>query len=404
MTIGNTAKLQLNMAQVQTKYGDQLNQIYKTKYANRYESASKSLDELMNSRALKNKREIFREQFSNLYKNIYGIKDETSEDSSVSSAQSVKTSSASAGSAAEGMKQMANSLKYGGELDIDAYKSQAQGFVDSYNAMIEKLGKSDNQAVLQKGVLMVNTAKVYSSALNRAGITLGADNKLSVQDDLSEVSATDVKSTFGSYGFSDKVIQKAQQINQLSGGSGFFVPSISTGSSSSSSSSDKVNNPIAVKTAASDVEKAASSLKLYLKDIGADGSDKTFDSKEYADSAKKFVESYNKIVDEAGKSSSASVNSKGTAIKSIANAYKYALKRAGINVGADNKLTIADDIEKKTAADAKYAFGSGRFLDNVTQKAQQASALANSAREMGYNANSTYNYAYNSGALYSIYA
>jgi len=406
MTVGNTARFQLNMAQVQTKYGDQLNQIYKTKYANRYESAAKSLDDLLNSKALKGKSDIFREQFSNLYKSIYGIKDDSSEgESSVSSAQSVKTSSASAGSAAEGMKQMANSLKYGGEIDLDTYKSQAQGFVDSYNAMIEKLGKSDNQAVLQKGVLMVNTAKVYSSALNRAGITLGADNKLSVQDDLSKVSATDVKSTFGSYGFSDKVIQKAQQINQLSGGSGFFVPSIPSGStSSSSSSSDKVNNPIAVKTAASDVEKAASSLKLYLKDIGAEGSDKTFDAKEYADSAKKFVESYNKLLDETGKSSSTSVNSKGTSIKSIANSYKYALKRAGIEVGKDNKLTVADDIEKKTAADAKYAFGSGSFLDNVTQKAQQASALANSAREMGYNANSTYSYAYNSGALYSVYA
>ncbi len=404
MTIGNTARLQMNMAQVQTKYGDQLNQIYKTKYANRYESAAKSLDELMNSRALKNKSAIFREQFSNLYKNFYGIKDDTSEESSVSSAQSVKTSSASAGSAAEGMKQMADSLKYGGEIDLDTYKSQAQGFVDSYNSMIEKLGKSDNQAVLQKGVLMVNTAKVYSSALNRAGITLGADNKLSVQDDLSEVSATDVKSTFGSYGFSDKVIQKAQQINQLSGGSGFFVPSIPSGSTSGSSSSDKVNNPIAVKTAASDVEKAASSLKLYLKDIGVEGSDKTFDPKEYADSAKKFVESYNKMLDETGKSGNTSVNSKGTSIKSVANAYKYALKRAGINVGEDNRLTVADDIEKKTAADAKYAFGSGSFLDKVTQKAQQASALANSAREMGYNSNSTYSYAYNSGALYSVYA
>ncbi len=403
MTVGNTARYQLNMAQVQTKYGDQLNQIYKTKYANRYESAAKSLDDLMKSSALRNKSDIFREQFSTLYKNIYGIKDDSAEsDSSVSSLQSVKTTSASVGNAAEGMKQMANSLKYGGEIDIDAYKKQAQGFVDSYNSMVEKLGKSDNQAVLQKGVLMINTAKVYSSALDRAGITLGADNKLSIQDDLSKVSASDVKSTFGSYGFSDKVIQKTQQINRLSGGSGFFVPSIAGGSSVSSS--DKVNNPIAVKTAASDVEKAASSLKLYLKDVGADDT-KKFDSKEYADSAKKFVESFNKMLDETAKSANTSVNVKGISMRSVAKSYKYALKRAGIEVGKDNKLTVADDIEQKTAADAKYAFGNGSsFLDNVTQKAQQASALANSAREMGYNANSTYSYAYNSGALYSIYA
>lgn len=399
MTVGSAARFQLNMAQVQTKYGDQLSQLYKTKYANRYESAAKSLDDLMNSRALKNKSDIFREQFSNLYKNIYGIKDESSDESSVSTSQSVKTASAAAGSAASGMKSMANSLKYGGELDVDAYKKQAQNFVDNYNAMVDKLGNADNQAVLQKGVLMINTAKVYSGALDRAGITLGSDNKLTLQDDLSKVSATDVKSTFGTYGFSDKVIQKAGQINQLSGGSGYFAPSFVSGSSSAT---DKVNNPIAVKTAASDVEKAASSLKLYLKDLGKDGS-KEFDSKEYADSAKKFVESFNKALDETAKSANTNVNIKGLSMGSTAKAYKYALKRAGIEVGKDNRLTVADDIEKKTAADAKYAFGSS-FLDNVTQKAQQASALANSAREMGYNANSGYSYAYTSGALYSVYA
>lgn len=403
MTIGNTARAQLNMAQVQTKYGDQLTQLYKTKYANRYESAAKSLDDLMNSRALKNKSDIFREQFSNLYKNIYGIKDDGTEDESVATAQSVKAASSAAGSAASGMKSMANSLKYGGELDVDAYKTQAQNFVDNYNAMVDKLGKAENQAVLQKGVLMINTAKVYSGALDRAGITLGSDNKLTLKEDLSRVTASNVKSTFGTNGFSDKVIQKAGQINQLSGGSGYFAPSFVSGNASSSST-DKVNNPIAVKTAASDVEKAAESLKLYLKDIGAADSDKKFDSKEYADSAKKFVESFNKMLDETGKNSSSSVNMKGLSMRSTANAYKYALKRAGIEVGKDNKLTVADDIEKKTAADAKYAFGSGSFLDNVTQKAQQASALANSAREMGYNANSGYSYAYTSGALYSVYA
>lgn len=402
MTVGNTARYQLNMAQVQTKYGDQLSRLYKTRYANRYESAAKSLDDLLGSRMLKGKSDIFREQFSNLYKSIYGVKDDGTEDGSVATAQSVKTTSSAAGSAASAMKTMANSLKYGGELDVDAYKTQAQGFVDSYNSMVDKLGKADNQAVLQKGVLMINTAKVYSSALNRAGITLGSDNKLTLQEDLSKVTANDVKSTFGTNGFSDKVIQKAGQINQLSGGSGYFAPYIpSTGSSSSGE--NVVHNPIAVKTAASDVEKAASSLKLYLKDMGKDGS-KEFDPKEYADSAKKFVEGFNKMLDETAKSPNSSVNFKGISMRSTAKAYKYALKRAGIEVGKDNKLTVADDIENKTAADAKYAFGSGSFLDNVTQKAQQASALANSAREMGYNSNSGYNYAYLSGALYSVYA
>lgn len=403
MTVGNMARYQLNMAQVQTKYGDQLNTIYKTKYANRYESATKSLEDLLNSRALKNKSDIFREQFSSLYKSIYGINDdESDESSSTSSLQSVKTASAAVGGSAEGMKQMANGLEYGGELDIDAYKTQVQGFIDNYNAMVDKLGKSDNQAILQKGVLMINTAKVYSSALDRAGITLGADNKLSLQENLAKVDATDVKSAFGTHGFSDKVIQKAEQINRLAGGSGMFVPTVSGGSSVSSS--DKVNNPVAVKTAAEDLDKTSSALKTYLKDIGADG-EKEFDAKEYADLAKGFVDSFNKMLDETNKSDKLNVNASGSSMRSVANSYKYALKRAGITVGKDGRLSLADDIESKTAADAKYAFGNGSsFIDKVTQKAQQASALANSAREMGYNSDSSYNYIYSSGMLYSIYA
>lgn len=400
MTVGNTSKLQLNMAQVQTKYGDQLNQIYKTKYANRYENAAKSLDELMNSSALKNKSDVFREQFSTLYKNVFGIKDE--ESSSVSSAQSVKTASASAGSSAQGMRDYANSLKYGGEFDADAYKTQVQSFIDNYNTLVDKLGSSDNQAVLQKGVLLINTAKVYSSALNRAGITLGSDNKLTLQDNLSKVSASDVKSAFGTSGFGDKVVQKSQQINQLSGGSGFFVPSIS-GGILNNSGANKTDNSTAVKTAASDVKDAVSSMKLYVKDLGLDGG-KEFDSKEYADAAKKFVDGFNKLLDESEKSDKASVNQKGLVLRSTANSYKYALRRAGIEVGKDNRLTLSDDIASKTAGDVRYAFGYGSFADKVTQKAEQLYSLSGSASQMGYTANSTYSYAYNSGALYSVYA
>lgn len=402
MTVGNSSRLQVNMAQVQTKYGDQLNQIYKTKYANRYESAAKSLDELMNSSALKNKSDIFREQFSTLYKSIYGISDDSDSTESVSTAQSVKTASASAGGAAEGIKSYANSLKYGGEIDADAYKTQAQNFVDSYNAMVDKLSKSDNQAVLQKGVLMINSAKVYSSALDRAGITLGSDNKLTLQENLSKVSASDVKSTFGTNGFSDKVIQKARQINELSGGSGLFVSGIGSRTYNASSASDKTDNSATLKALSTEVKDAANAMKSYASGIGTDG--KEFDAEEYAGSAKKFVESFNKMLDETAVSDKYSVNQKGSALASTAKAYKYALKRAGINVGSDNKLTVADDIASKTAADVKYAFASGGFTDKVAQKAEQVSSLVGSAKEMGYNANSTYNYAYTSGALYSVYA
>lgn len=402
MTVGNTAKLTVNMSQVQTKYGDQLNSI-KTKYASKYEGSSEALDKLLSSKALKSKSDEFRTQFSNLYKSIYNISDDSDSSDSVSTTQSVKTSSSAAGSAAQSIKSYANSLKYGGEIDTDAYKKQAQSFVDSYNAMVEKVGNSENQQVLQKGVLMVNTAKVYSSALERAGMTLGSDNKLTLSSDLSKVSATDVKSTFGTNGFSDKVIQKASQINQLSGGSGVFASNYTSSASGStgSSSTDKVDNAATLKVTAQDVKDASSAITDLAK--GLTNGDE-FDAEKYADTANKFVESFNKMLEEAEKSDKTSVNQKGSILESTANAYKHALKRAGIDVGSDNRLTVADDIKSKTAADVKYAFGYGGFADKVSQKASQIYSLVGSAKEMGYNSNSTYNYAYTSGALYSVYA
>lgn len=401
MTVGNTAGLQVNMAQIQTRYGDQLSEI-KTKYASRYEGSSEALDKLMNSRALKGKSDLFRSEYAKLYKSIYNISDDSGEDSSVSSAQSVKTSSAAAGSAAEGIRAFANSLKYGGEIDADSYKSQAQNFVDKYNTMVDKLGNAENQQVLQKGVLMINTAKVYLSALKRAGMTLGSDNKLTLSEDLSKVSATDVKSIFGTGGFSDKVIQKAGQINQLSGGSGTFAPNYIGGADkNNSAATDKVDNSTQLRTVAMEMQDHTEAMKKLTKSL-AEKND--FDAEKYAETAKQFAETFNEMLNEAEKSDKISVNQKGSILESTVNAYKHALKRAGFEVGNDNRLTIADDIATKTAADVKYAFGYGGFADKVSQKAVQISSLAGSAKEMGYNSNSTYNYAYTSGALYSVYA
>lgn len=413
MTVGNSARLQLNMAQAQTKYGSQLDSL-NTSYLmgnkfNRYglknTKATQTLDELLKSRALKGKDENYRSQFSDLYKSIYGIGDDSGDDSSVSSAQSIKVASASAGGAAESIKNYANGLKYGGELDVDSYKAQAQSFIDSYNSMVDKVGNSDNSKVLQKGVLMVNTGRVYSSALKRAGITLGADNKLSLNSDLSDVDATDVKSLFGSNGFSDKVIQKAGQINSLTGGSGMFTASAVNGSSSSSSaSSEYTDNSGTMKELTAKVKELATAVKSYAQGLGSD--ENTYKPEDYTKVAKDFIDSYNSFIDEAAKSDKSTVRNKGVTLAGSANAYKYSLQRAGINVDKNGKLSLADQdkLAKLTDKDIKYSFANGGFLDKVNDKADQVKSLVSSASAMGYNANKTSTYAYNTGALYSVYA
>lgn len=413
MTVGNSARLQLNMAQAQTKYGNQLDRLNASylagnkfnKYGVKNTNATKTLDELLKSSAMKGKDENFRSQFSDLYKSIFGISDDSSDDSSVASAQSIKTASASAGNAAESIKSFANGMKYGDEVDIDAYKKQAQAFVDSYNAMVDKVGNSDNQQVLQKGVLMVNTGKVYTSALKRAGITVGADNKLSVNSDLSKVKAVNIKSVFGSEGFSDKVIQKAGQINELTGGNGMFsANAVNFGSSVSSKDDGYTDNSGTMKELAAKMKERAAAAKSYAQELGTE--DKTYDREDYTKVAKDFIDSYNSFIDEASKSNNSAVRNRATTLTSGAQAYKYSLQRAGINVDKNGKLSLADEaaLNKLTDRDVKYSFGNGGFLQKVTDKADQVNSLVSSASAMGYNSNRTTNYAYSSGALFAVYA
>ena len=410
MTVGNSARMQLSMAMAQTKYDDLYSSMFNSfatsnnKYGVRNTNATKTLDELLKSSALKNKSSEYREMFSNLYKNIYGINDDSSSDSDVATPQSIKTASASAGGAAQSIQNFAKNLDYNGELDTDTYRKYAQAFVDSYNAMIDKVGNSDNSQVLQKGVLMVNTAKVYTSSLKRAGITLGADNKLTLNDDLSKVDAVEVKSLFGKNSFADKVIQKASQINSLTGGNGIFTASGVSASTSASSKTEYTDNAGTLKELTSKVKDLAGAVENYAKGLGTE--DNNYNVDDYTKVVKDFIDSYNSFIDESSKSNNSSVRNRATTLTSSAQAYKYALQRAGINVDKYGKLSLADSatLNKLTDKDIKYSFGNGGFLQKVTDKANQVNSLVSSASAMGYGSNASAIYAYSSGALFSIYA
>lgn len=410
MTVGSLARQQFNMAKVQTQYGSGLDSLYGAQLAQKYGSSStkaatKSLEDLLKSNALKNKSDIFREEFSNLYKSIFGISDDSSDSSgSYSSLQSIKSASASAGGAAESIKAYANSLKYGGEVDVDSYRAQAQSFVDSYNAMIDKVGNAESMNILQKGVLMTNTGKVYSSALKRAGITVGADNKLTLNDNLSNIKALDIKTVFGNMGFSDKVIQKASQINSLSGGNGVFSAGIKNATNNGDGILDSAteDNAKTLKEMSVAVNDLATDLKSYVSTLGSE--DKEFIPQDFTDLATSFAKSFNSLLDEMNKSNKSSVQQNGVTLQSMARSYKFALDRVGISIGNDGKMTITDAIQNATKEDIQYSFGTNSFLDKVIDKAKQTDSLVSSASAMGYGADKTTTYAYNIGALFSVYA
>ncbi len=216
-TVGNLASVQYTMALVNTSQ-QYISSLQKNNYSTQNIFDTSTADEALQN-YIERGDEYVQEQYNKLYKSIFGSEDDDSAEKTVS----VKQASLGAANSADSIEMFANSLKYGGEYDEDSAKKLINSFVEDYNTLIETLGNSENDSVLQKGVLLVNTAKVYSGSLGRVGISIGDDNKLTFNEDyMSEISATDLKTTFGDGGIASKVRQKSEQISRLAGSSGTF--------------------------------------------------------------------------------------------------------------------------------------------------------------------------------------
>jgi len=203
-TVGSMAMIQLKMAQASAKTGVSTGSLFSKSTFSSGKSTVSSSDAMEN--ILKGKNDYFKAQYKKLYNSIFPDSEDTEKaDKTVT----VKSAANSAAASADALADYANGLGFDDKVDTEAASKKIQSFVDDYNDMIGALSESENQSVLQKGVIMVNTAKVYSSALKRAGVTVGSDIK-----------AYEFKSTFGRGGFASKVTQKAEQIKRLQGSSG----------------------------------------------------------------------------------------------------------------------------------------------------------------------------------------
>ena len=97
------------------------------------------------------------------------------------------------------------------EYDTDAIYKAVSDFVSNYNSLVEKTGKSDDNSVLRNASSMVSYTKANQSLLKSIGITIGSDNKLSV--DAEKFKKSVVKSTFtGSSSFGQTVSRSASSL------------------------------------------------------------------------------------------------------------------------------------------------------------------------------------------------
>lgn len=69
------------------------------------------------------------------------------------------------------------------EYDMDAIYNAVSEFVKDYNSLLKDVSKSDSASVLKAASNMKNITSLYSKTLEKAGISVGSDNKLSINED-----------------------------------------------------------------------------------------------------------------------------------------------------------------------------------------------------------------------------
>lgn len=133
------------------------------------------------------------------------------------------------------------------DYDWDAITKAVQSFVDSYNDVIKEAGDSDKNSVLRSTLIMTGSMSKNQNLLSKVGISIGKDNKLSLdKDKLKESKITDLKSLFTGYNsVANRVSQKASSISGYAAQSGStYNNSGSYYKSVASAKSDKINEEV----------------------------------------------------------------------------------------------------------------------------------------------------------------
>lgn len=127
----------------------------------------------------------------------------------------IKSAANGAGNVVSSLNELKNASF--AEKDRDKLTTQITDFVDDYNTMVSSATNTDSKNILQKTKWLTNMTKEFSEILSEAGISVGSDNRLSLnKDTLGKVNESTLKELFsGASSYASKVLYKAEQIYSL---------------------------------------------------------------------------------------------------------------------------------------------------------------------------------------------
>lgn len=116
------------------------------------------------------------------------------------------------------LSEYAGALAYNGNTikEPEQMLAAVKDFAESYNDTLDGLQKTDSLKALEKGVSLVNTTKAYARTLSRIGISVGSDNRLTVDEEkLKAAQPETFRSLFsGNYSYANKIADKASDISR----------------------------------------------------------------------------------------------------------------------------------------------------------------------------------------------
>ncbi len=204
---GKNSSLNSAMTRKSTTLSDMLSSALKTDQGDLYAIAKKA--QMVRSRDYQKELiEGFKEYFYGTSEKTESEEDKTAKENADKLAESSKALNDSASSMFLDGKNIFS--------DPEKTLSTVKSFVDSYNNTIDGLKNSEDTKVLQRGMNLVNSAKAYSRTLKRVGISVGSDNKMTLDTEkLSKAPETTLNSLFtGSYSLAHRVADKASYISR----------------------------------------------------------------------------------------------------------------------------------------------------------------------------------------------
>ena len=302
--------------------------------------------------------------------------------------------------------------------DEDKMYKALKDFVNSYNSLLDEVENAETTSLLRTGTSLVSFTKANQKALESVGISVGSDNKLSIDEDkFKEASKSSVQSLFQSTGgYAYQVDAKASNLKVNANELAKKVKGSSTGSSKSTGLSSLSTSKDNTKTLANiqeAAEKASKSLAVLLesgyKSKFKTETKKDADGKYYEDydkdgiysAVKDFIKDYNSLLDKTEDSSTSSIAQARKSLINYAKANESALKEIGITIDSDDNLVIdKDKFMNADMAKVKALFqNSGSFGKQVEAQYTKIGIYAENeaSKSNTYSGSGNYSYNYNSG-------